>query len=224
MAKVNKKKVSKIKTKKKIWFKILAPKLFGTKELGETYLQAVDAGIGKTVKVNLRNVTGSVRDQNSQVSFQVIKADGSTLHTRTIGYELTTSYVKRAVRKNTNRLDDYFVLQTKTGHDVILKSLMITLGKTQRSTRSALRRELEAFLKEEIGKLDFEAVVGALVSKKIQIAAKKKLQKTHPLKEVSVRVLKLKDKSKGKIVVEEAPAKEEAPAEEKAEEEQPAEE
>ena len=42
MAKKDKKKVSKIKVKKKTWFKIVAPKIFGNKEIGESYLVDVE--------------------------------------------------------------------------------------------------------------------------------------------------------------------------------------
>ena len=41
MAQKSKKKVSKIKVKKKVWYKVIAPKIFGNKEIGESYLQAL---------------------------------------------------------------------------------------------------------------------------------------------------------------------------------------
>ena len=53
-----KKKISKIKTKKKIWFKIFAPKLFGQKEMGESYLSAADQAVGRKLKVNMKELTG----------------------------------------------------------------------------------------------------------------------------------------------------------------------
>lgn len=200
MAKTVKKKVSKIKTKKKIWYKIIAPNIFGSKEMGESYLASVDKAVGRTLKVNLRELTGNVRDQNVYISFRINRVDGSALQTSTIGYELTSAYMKRAVRKNTAKLDDYFILKTKDGKRVILKSLMISLHKTQRSTRSQLRKELGVLLDEEIGKTDFAAFVVNLVNHKVQMTIKKKLSKIYPLKEVAVRVLKLKDEKGGENI------------------------
>lgn len=216
-----KKKVSKVKTKKKLWFKVMAPKAFGQKEIGESYLTSVDAAIGRTLSINLRNLTGSMRDQNSEITFQISKAEGTTLRTTTIGYALTSAYVKRAVRKNTNRLDDYFVLKTKGGKGVILKTLILTLGRTQRSTRAEVRKQARDYFEKELAKTDFENFVGNLVNRKVQSAAKKALQKTHPLKEVAVRVIKLQKAGVGKaeVVVEEAQEEPAEQAKEVAEEE-----
>lgn len=205
-----KKKVSKIKVKKKIWFKVMSPKLFGSKLLGESYLQSADKAIGRVVRINLKNLTGSMRDQNADASFKITSLNGTTLQTAVIAYELTQAYVKRAVRKNANKLDDYFELETKAGQKVILKSLMITTVKTQRSTQSALRKALKEFLTAEVKKTDFEGFVTALVAKKIQIAGKKALQKVHPLKEVAVRVIKLQGPPTKAVVMEELAVTEEA--------------
>src|SRR3989344_2631054 len=119
------KKVSKIKIKKKLWYKIVAPRLFGQKEIGETYLTSPDSALGRSMKINLRDLNGNVKDQNSYISFKVNKADGSLLRTSTTGYELTPTYVKKLVRKNTDRLDDAFTLKTKNKNDVVVKILMI---------------------------------------------------------------------------------------------------
>jgi ribosomal protein S3AE len=208
MAKV-KRKVSKIKIKKKLWFKIVAPKLFGSKEIGESYLPSADAAVGRIMGVNLRNLSGSIRDQNVYITFKISGVQGTTLQTSTLGYKLLPTYIKRMVRKNTNRLDDYFELPLQNGNKVVLKTIMVTLGKTQRSTRSALRVALESFLEEEISKTDFSTFVSTLVNKKIQSAAKKKLQKIHPVKEVAVRFLQIQSDEK----VEKLEVAPEAPAE-----------
>jgi small subunit ribosomal protein S3Ae len=198
MAKNDKKKVSKIKIKKKLWFKVVAPKLFGQKEIGESYLTASDKGVGRTLLVNLRDLTGSPRDQNAHVSFEITNVDGAILRTKTIGYKVSPSHIKRVVRKNTNRLDDVFTLKTKDGKEVIIKTLCITLNKVQRSTCSNLRTKLEELLTVEIGKADFDAFVGNLVSGKMVSTLKRALSKIQPLKGVTIRVLQLK-KEKGKI-------------------------
>ena len=194
------KKISKIKVKKKLWFKIFSPKSFGEREVGQTYLTSVETAVGRSLKINLKNVTNSIRDQNANVVFLINKSSGGNLMTRTIGYELTSAYVKRMVRKNSNKLDNYFVFKTKNGQEVILKSLLVTLGRAQRSTRTTLSKCLEEFLKKELAKYDFDTFVGELVSRKIQSSAKKSLQKIHPIKEVAVRILKLKDFSQTKSV------------------------
>jgi small subunit ribosomal protein S3Ae len=191
MAKTETKKVSRIKVQKKTWFKILAPKVFGEKEVGEIYLNSLEPALGRSMKVNLRDLTGNVRDQNIYIAFRLEKSDGSTLKTSLIGYELTAASVKRMVKKNCNRIDDYFVLKTKDGKEAVFKTLSTTFNKANRSVVSAIRKELGVMLKEEVGKLTFDSLVQHLVGYKIQASVKKKLGKIYPLREVTVRVLKL---------------------------------
>ncbi|PIZ52088.1 hypothetical protein COY27_01205 [Candidatus Woesearchaeota archaeon CG_4_10_14_0_2_um_filter_33_13] len=220
MAKKDIKKTAKVKIKKKSWHKIISPKIFGNKEIGESYLQSTSSAIGRRLKVNLKDLTYNIKDQNVYIALQVDKAEGSNLKTIIVGYELSSSYVKRAVRKNTARLDDYFTFKTKGGREVIVKTLMITLCRAQRSVQSALKRELKLILEEEISKVDFSTFISNLVSRKVLNEAKRRLKKIFPLKEVAVRSLYLKDKSltEEEIIVEDRTEKEVNKAVEKQEE------
>ncbi len=225
-----KKKISRVKAKKKIWFKVISPRVFGQREIGESYLGSAQSAVGRKLKVNLKELTGNVRDQNVHISLQISKLDANNLNTTVIGYQVAPAYIKRIVRKNADRVDGYFILKTKGGKRVILKSLIITLNKTQRSTKTQLNKKLEKLLREEIGRVGFDVFVNDLVHYKIQSSMKKKLRKIFPLKEVAIRVLKLQEKGmvKEEVVVEDKtqqeavsevsepePAKEEATTEEK---------
>ena len=204
MAKKDKKKVSKIKIKKKAWYKVLSPKIFGNREVGESYLQAPEKAIGRKLKSNLKDLTGNVKDQNVLIGMQVNKIDGSTLRTAVVSYQLTPAYVKRVVRKNTAKVEDYYILKTKSGKEVIVKTLIVTINKVQRSVRTTLRKEFKEFLQAELEKTDLATFVSMLVNRKIQNEAKRKMKKIFPSKEVSVRMLKLKEKgiAEEEIVVE----------------------
>ena len=196
MAKQDKKEASKLKIKRKIWYSLFAPKAFASREIGESYLSEAQAAIGRKVQANLRDLTGNPKDQNAYVNFRISKVNGNRLDTEAIGYELTPSFIKRAVRKNTNRMDDYFVLRTKEGKKVIVKTLMITLHKVQRSKRAALKKLLDAALKEEIVKVDFENFVINTINYRLQSGIKKRLAKIYPLKELAIRKLVLEEHAK----------------------------
>jgi small subunit ribosomal protein S3Ae len=192
MVKKEKKKLSKIKVKKKVWYKIIAPRLFGSKDIGESYLTKPESAIGRKMKINLRELTGSMKDQQIYIQFIITKVVGTNLQTEAIGYELTPAYIKRVVRKNTARIDDVFNFKTKNGKEVVLKSLIVTRGRVQRSVKSAIRVKVKELLLEEIGKSDFNAFLNLAVGNKVQFPIKKKLAKIYPVREVSVRSLALK--------------------------------
>lgn len=190
--KQEKEKVSKIKVKKKLWYKIISPKLFGNKELGETYLESPETAIGRMLRINLKDLTGNVKDQNAYILFKIKSVVGVQLHANLTGYELANSYVKRAVRKNADRLDDCFSLKAKDGRTLVVKPLIITLHKVQRSLKTNLKKQLHTYIEEELAKEGVEGFMANLFGARIQFGARKRLNKLYPVKDVSLRVVNIK--------------------------------
>ena len=199
-----KKGLARINTARKIWYKIIGPKLFGQMELGETYLSSPETAIGRSVKVNLKDLTGNVKDQNAYVNFVIDALEGTTLKASVSGYELMPTSVKRMVRKNTNRLDDYLVFKTKDEKTVILKTLLITQAKAQHSVQKQLRQKMKLYLSDEIKRNTFETVITNLVSRKIQISLKKILYKIYPVNEATVRILAISQNALAETKIEES--------------------
>ncbi len=218
------KKVSRIKGKKKLWFRILAPQLFGMKELGESFLTHADAAKGRTLLVNVRDLTGNARDQNAYIRFRITATEGSALHTSIIGYELTSSFVKRLVRKDTERLDDQFTFVTSDGKELLCKILIITAFPEPRSVQKQLRAQAKGHIAKEVRDAAFDAVISDVISFKLQGLLRKKLSKVTPVKDISIRVLKLLGEKEvppsasEESAQEEVQGKEESPIQESSEE------
>lgn len=198
----DKKKVSRIKAQKKVWYRITAPKLFGQKEIGEAYLATPTAAVGRLMKINLKELTGNVKDQNAYARFVISGVSGSTLITENVGYELTASYVKRMVRKNADRMDDYMVFVSKDGKKIMFKTIALTLHKTHRSVQIVIRKHLAAGIKEELSKNDFETFLTNVVTMRLQSTLKKKLSKIYPIKELAIRVLQVQGEGTPEAVFE----------------------
>ena len=210
MSKSEVKIVSRIKTKRKTWHTVLASAVFGKKELGESFLGSPEEAVGRFLKINLKDLTGNMRDQNAYVSFKIVKWQGSTLDTIHTGYELTSASVKRMVKKNCNRLDDYFLFMTKDNKPLVVKTLMFTIKKISRSIRTQLRKVLKEILAEEFKKNNFDAIFSNIIAYKTQQTAKKQLAKVYPLKEMAIRKLVLVSREQtagSKTESETAPAK-----------------
>lgn len=208
----SKKGLARVNTARKIWYRIVGPKLFGQMELGETYLTSPEGAMGRNLKVNLKDITGNMKDQNAYVKFTIDEVEGSTLKASASGFELTATYVKRMVRKNTDRLDDYLVFKTKDGRNVVIKTLLVTQAKAQRSVLKQLRQKMKAYLADEVKNNTFETVIVNLVSRKTQMTLKKILYKIYPINEAAVRVLEFAKNNAVEMQVEES--KSEAAAEE----------
>ncbi len=176
------KKQSRIKVKKKTWFKILGPSIFGKREVGQTYLTSAELAVGKIMKVNMKDLTGSMRDQNVHITLKIDSLKGQILQTKAVGYELVSSYVKRAVRKRYSRIDNVFRFNDKNGNEVILKSMVVALNRNKRSTGVALQNKLKELLQEEISKFSFEDSVSKLATKRIQYVKNVYMNKTQRVK------------------------------------------
>ena len=101
MAKKNTKKVSKIKIKKKTWYKIQAPTLFASRHIGETYLANAQSAIGRVMTVNLKDLTDSFRDQSMYVTLKLENIKNSEkkfLHISTD--EVYGSLTKESAKEN----------------------------------------------------------------------------------------------------------------------------
>jgi small subunit ribosomal protein S3Ae len=214
-----KKGLARVNTAKKVWYRIVGPKAFGQLELGETYLTSPETAMGRNLKINLKDLTGNMKDQNAYVKFTVDEIDGTTLKASASGFELTATYVKRMVRKNTNRLDDYLVFKTKDGKNVVIKTLLVTQSKAQRSVLKQLRQKMKSYLGDEVNKNTFENVIINLVSRKTQMTLKKILYKIYPVNEAAVRVLTFAKNNVVEMQVE--PSAQEQPAAEESSEEMP---
>lgn len=208
MAKNLKKKQVKIKVKKKIWFKVLAPSIFGMKEIDESYLSSAEDAIGRVMKVNMRNLTGSMRDQNVYITLKISGTKGSALQTKAVGYELVPIYVKRVVRKRSSRIDEVLKFKTKDQKELKLKALILTLNRNNRSVGASIRKSLQKMLNEEISKGNFESFLSNLVNLKVQHSLKKKLNKIYPVKDVLIRDMRLTDLKDKDVVIDETEAEE----------------
>ena len=71
---------------------------------------------------------------------------------------------------------------------------MVSRGKTQKSKHTGLRKRLQELLNEEFKKNSFESLISLLVNRRLIFALKKNLDKIYPLKEVTVRAMKLQEK------------------------------
>ena len=184
-------KVSRIKIKKKAWYVILAPKVFALKEVGESYLTGPESAMGRVMKISLKELTGNVKDQNAYVSFKITGVQGNKLATSVLGYSLTPAHIRRVVKKNTNRIDNYFVLHTAQQQKVVIKTLMVTAHKTKHSIRTNLSKQLRESLLAEFSQLDFNTIINNAVYQKLQQPLRKQLSKIYPLRELAIKSMML---------------------------------
>jgi small subunit ribosomal protein S3Ae len=204
--------------KRKRWHKILAPKLFNEQVLGETIALEPNMLVGRTISVNLMNLTRDMKKQNMNLVFQIDRVMGDTAFTKVKYFEVSPSSIRRFVRKGKTRMDDSFACKTADNDTVRIKTLFIASGKLKGSIATALRKKSREFLSNLIRNSKNDTIIQDVVGYKMQRELRDAIRKEYPVKTCEIKMLIL-----GKEDIKEGKAAAEAVGEIKAEEVQPAE-
>ncbi|MBN1377252.1 hypothetical protein JW949_02870 [Candidatus Woesearchaeota archaeon] len=182
--------------KRKKWYTITAPDMLHNKVLGEIYLREPSDMKGRNIKLNLFNITGDIKKQNVNINFRIKDyADGKGI-TEFIGYEMSSSTVRRWVRHDISRVDDSFVLKTKDDVFVRVKPLVITFTKAHKPVKTRIRMISRSLLKSIINKNSLNDIFEQLISFKIQKNLKSKVATVHPVKTALIRMLVVTNEKK----------------------------
>lgn len=176
--------------KKKKWFAILASKEFKEQRIGETMAFEPKQIVGRKVKINLGALIGDFKKQNKAVTFVVKEVQGQDAFTELVQFEIPVMHIKRFVRKEKDRVDDSFKVQTKDGANVQIKILLLTRAHTQRSVQTALRHSIRDFLSKDAKEKDYAELVYAVVSGNLQKAIKSQAKKVYPLTVAEIRMMR----------------------------------
>lgn len=177
--------------KRKRWHRIISPKVFGEQVIGETPALEPEMLLGRTIAVSLVTLTRDMKRQGVYVTFEVDKIMGDTTYTHVKKYEMTTSSIKRLVRRNRNRVDDSFLCITADNVPVRVKPFLLTRNATKHSVGTILRRMSRDFLGRTIHKLSYDILIQDIVSGKLQKAWRDLVKNVYPLKACDIRVLTL---------------------------------
>jgi len=191
------------KQKKKKWCPILAPELFQNRIIGESLLDDASQLMGKTVTVNMMQLTGDMKKQNMNIMFKVTDVKEGKGLTTALKFELSPSSIRRLAKREKDKLSDSFVVKTEDGKLVRIKPIMITNNLTKGTVSASLIRTCRVVCKEFINKMKFDQLIADLVMYKFQKEVKEALHTTYPLRSCDIRVLEIEKKKKKETVEEE---------------------
>jgi ribosomal protein S3AE len=179
------------KVTKKSFFEVSAP-MTATKI--QLYAASQEELAGKTVKLDL---TKSLRGKNLELKLRIKLEDGN-LVCEPESAQLTSSYLKKVIRKGTDYAEDSFEAECR---DCIvrIKPLVATRRRVSRTVLKLLRQNakefIEAYLKTRTGK----EILSEIITNKLQKQLALKLKKIYPLALCEIRMFsieKMKDSSK----------------------------
>ncbi len=209
------------KWKAKGWYNLVAPEMFNRQVIGETPAEEPGKIAGRITEVTVQDLTGDFSKMHIKLQFRVEDVRGSEAHTRFVGHDMTSDYIRRLTRRKRTRTDAVVDATTKDGWRIRVKPMAITDRRIQAAKQSAIR----AIMKNVIVQAAARATVGELVkgiisgdlAKEIATACKP----VQPISRVEVRKSQVLAVGEIPAAVEGAPAEvpPPPPSEEHAEEE-----
>ncbi|MEM2874171.1 MAG: hypothetical protein QW063_01870 [Candidatus Nanoarchaeia archaeon] len=176
---------------KKKWFTVLAPVLFGSKELAEIPAYESAELQKRFVEVTGQMLTGLPKDINRKYLLRITEIKGDKVATIPAKYYVTESYIQRSARKYKDRFIYVLNATTKDEKQVRIKLNFFNAKKLHHSVRGEVLRRSKAFIETAIKELDSVKVFEPATVDKISTDLRKALTGIYPIDKIFVAKLAL---------------------------------
>jgi ribosomal protein S3AE len=182
------------KIMKKSFFEVSAPMITTKIQLYSTSPEALD---NKTVKIDL---TKNLRGKNLILTLR-IKNENGKLVSIPETLQLENSYIRKAMRRGTDYVEDSFQVQCRDSV-VRIKPLLITRKRVSRAILKALRETAQKNIEVYLKTRNSQEIISDIITNKLQKNLLPKLKKVYPLALCEIRMFD--------VISQEQPSKEES--------------
>jgi len=179
------------KAKAKEWFSLIAPRLFGEREIGKTMVSDPDKLVGRRISLSLLELTNNYNKFYMKFTFKVKKVEDNKAFVEFDGSEILHDYISRMVLRRTRRIDTVQDLKTKDGVKIRVKGLAIFPGKIKSSIMGRIRNQIREMMKEEVEGSNFEDFVDKIMSDEIKGKILMATRRTYPVRNFEIRKTEL---------------------------------
>jgi len=168
--------------KGKDWFVISAPRMFNNIVLAETPAIDSSAIIGRSINVNVSQLTGQASKYYMNLSFRIDAIDGKKASTVFDGYSCTRDYLFHVVRKRTEKVRHVRNVKTKDGWELQVVALLILNRKTEANVKSRIRKIIDEQLDLAAKKNGIDGFIKDVVAGAVQKEMKRLGNKVYPVR------------------------------------------
>ncbi len=177
--------------KKRTWFEIISPRIFGNIKVGETLSYDSKSIIGRIITVNARDLTNNFKKSHINIKLIINKVSENKVETSIYGYVVQRQYLQRFLQKKMSKVELITDTQTSDKKKVRMKLISAINGRIQATKKKLIRNVMEKELIKLVNNMDLDNLVLMCLMNKLQITLSKKIHKIHPLKFVEVRRIDL---------------------------------
>lgn len=186
---VIKSKVKKIKRKFPV--QIIAPEFLSSKVLGSTNATNLSSLVGKNIKMNMKYVTGNVKNQNVWLTFNISEVSSGKALTSIRNYEQIAYYLGRFVKVNSDLIEDSFIYNLKDGKQIRVKPFVITKENTSSLVIRSFRAKIRELVTKEAKSKTLEEFFSSVLSSKMQMGLRAEVKKIFPVKAFEFKKVEL---------------------------------
>jgi small subunit ribosomal protein S3Ae len=186
MAKQREIKSKRDKWKKKSFYSIVSPKIFGGRVIGETPALKKENLMGRTLYASLSDLIGDIKHFQTKVKLRIKEVDGQNAKTEYIGQEVLIDKITRIVRKWSSKIESVDDVSVKN-RKFRIKTLIITKRRVNTSLKNTIRHDASAIIGDYFKDKSSDQIITDINTEKIQRIIKNKINKLYPLRAVEIR-------------------------------------
>ena len=180
--------------KKKKWFDILAPELFGNKVVGQTLSSDQSLLVGRTTRIGLTDLVSDISRFFIKLKFKIIRVDGSKCYTKFHALECTHERLYRMVQRRRKKIETIQDTQTKDGTRLRLKTVAVTTRNVNTSIKNRTRAFIREYMDKKVSSESLDGILMKIITAEIQKQIKSKCKKIYPIADIEIRKVEVLDK------------------------------
>lgn len=175
----------------KNWYEVQAPEIFDEDVITETPAEKESQVVGRTVKEGLNDLMESSDKYYADVTLKVTEVEGNKAFTRIQEMSVSSEFVSRMIRTDTDRFDLVEDFETSDGETVRVKVVGGTLRKASGKQHKAARREITEVIEENASSQTYEEFMENVFTDKVQQEFRERAEKVYPFRELEIRKTEL---------------------------------
>ena len=198
-------KVKKVTFKEKNWYKVISPKSFNFREIGEI-IGLPNNIVGRTIEILLFDITGDYSDISLKLKFKVVDfhSEGNTCKSIFWGHQYTNDYIRSLIGRGSSKVQVILNLTTKDKWGFRLTAICTTIKRARSSQQIVIRKIISEILREFAKNLNHEKFINGIIFHEFENQVTRVAKTIYPLSNCTIiksKVISIPEGGEDKVYV-----------------------
>lgn len=181
------------KWKTKQWYTVLAPQIFENKEIAEIISSDEENLKNRIISLSLGELIGPSSQSAifTLLKFRINEVKGKNAHTKLIGHEISSSYIRTLSRRGRSILNVVCDVKTKDDQVLRMKILAVSGTAVSQNTKKNIYRTIMDELKKISAKYKLDQLIQEVIFGKFASLLFNRIKQITPMKRVEIKKTEL---------------------------------